>query len=145
MQQLEVSKEKEEELQLLPPKPKYECSDCHKFVRHLQKCKDEKKRCRNCMRGMITNKFYTPEIKRAYSPVISNFGYSADERKLLFRQFQRQGYSSREAWRMVDRKEMWLHLMRHKRKPAIKPTPVIPINTQPVDKESKKKFMEGLK
>jgi len=63
---------------------KKKCEECGKLYRHLEKCKDEKFRCKLCRRKEITNKWFIPKEQRT-NDKISKFSMTNEEKKVLAR------------------------------------------------------------
>lgn len=125
---------------------KKECEVCHKKFRKVIKCKDGKRKCGNCKRRAITNKWYmSPEKLRLRNQTIGKFMITDKEKNLLHQQFIRQGLDSTEAWRKVNNHTNILRKMKrnHYWNKAMEKTKETGKNQQVF--KDKKKFLEGLK
>ena len=88
------------ELILLPPKPRFECGECHKKFSKIEKCKDGELRCSNCKKKMVTNKWYVP-YKQRESGFIGKYNMTNSEKGVLYKSFVMQGFNPEIAWRKV--------------------------------------------
>jgi ribosomal protein L37AE/L43A len=73
----------------------YECSNCHKKYKHIERCKDGKDRCKRCKRFMVTNKFYNPDWKN--NKFIGKYNMSSQEIGIQISNLIRQGLTPTQA------------------------------------------------
>lgn len=133
-------------MELLPPNPKYECPDCKRMLRRLQKGPDGKKRCRTCNKKVVTNKFYIPpeKIKERYES-ITNFNLTQSERQQLYRQFIQQGNTPEQASRKVKQHVGMLRAMRSRKRAAETRRMNTKIKQRQQSEELNKNFKESLR
>jgi DNA-directed RNA polymerase subunit RPC12/RpoP len=130
---------KEQELELLPPKTRYECSDCHKTFTHIEHCKDNKDRCKKCKRKQITNKFYNPLYDKKIG-FIGKFNINSQEYKMLISKYLKQGYSYYSAKSKVNYDLKCMQNNKFKKVIEAKNLEV----KKESDKQLNKQFLEGL-
>lgn len=134
------------DLELLPPRTKYECPKCKRHFSRLWKCKDKIKRCGNCKRTLPTNKFYIPLTERKnLMGKVGKFSLNELEKEQLAEQYKSQGLSSEQAWRKVHYlcRILRLNYYRMKGRQTIQRNREI--KEQQKTEEERKKFLEGLK
>ena len=95
------NKEKNE-LEFLPPKPKFLCGCCGNKFRHVEVCKDGISRCRNCKRKMVTNPFYIPKEFQRRRDFVSKFNISNQEKQMLISKHMEEGCSHSIAIRKIN-------------------------------------------
>ena len=71
---------------------KKQCEDCLKYYRKVYPCRDGKRRCNNCKRKQVTNKWFIPKELRKPEQRIGKFNMTLQEKNLL----HKQGHSWRE-------------------------------------------------
>ncbi len=122
MQQEVLMENKEIEF-ILEPNKKFKCYDCEKEFRHLEKCKDGKKRCKSCKKKMITNIFYNPNWKNRNFVGINNI--SGQEISIQIHNLIRQGLTPNHARNRVLND---LRIVRHQKRTKVLPECPKPIN-----------------
>jgi len=128
----------------LQQRPKFECPDCKKKYSQLHLCLDKIRRCRNCSRKRVTNKWYVQFHHRGQG-LIGKYSLTNREKSILLNQFMNQGLSNEEAWKKINyhiyllRQNFWkmkrIKRFEYSQKKQLEQDKV----------EEKKKFLEGLK
>jgi ribosomal protein L37AE/L43A len=129
-------------IELLPPNKKFECPDCKKKFRKLEKCKDGIKRCKMCKRKLITNKFYVPiENMRERRGIMGKFSMTKEEIGALYKNAINSGKTPEQASKMVSEHIKMLRQMKMKKREIVDNIK----NRKIKESELNKKFKEGLK
>lgn len=116
-----------------------ECSDCHKLYKHLERCKDGKKRCKHCEKKRPTNKFYNPLYDKRKG-FIGKFNVNSQEYNMLIKKYLSQGLTYESAKSKVNYNIKCMQSNRFKKIIEAKNLEVK--KTQ--DKQLNKNFLEGL-
>ena len=125
---------------------KMPCCSCKKVIRtgKLKKVIEKGETlyyCTRCEKKRITNKFYNP--KRSVS--VSKYNMSDAEKNMLHEQLTRQGMSSYDAWKKINRDCRYLNYLRCKNKFAFYNRMKELKQKEKDSKEINKKLVEGLK
>ena len=116
-----------------------ECPDCHKLYKHLERCKDGKKRCKHCEKKRPTNKFYNPLYDKRKG-FIGKYNVNSQEYNMLIKKYLSQGLTYESAKSKVNYNIKCMQSNRFKKIIEAKNLEVK--KTQ--DKQLNKNFLEGL-
>ena len=116
-----------------------ECPDCHKLYKHLEICKDGKKRCKHCKKKRPTNKFYNPLYDKRKG-FIGKYNVNSQEYNMLIKKYLSQGLTYESAKSKVNYNIKCMQSNRFKKIIEAKNLEVK--KTQ--DKQLNKNFLEGL-
>lgn len=117
-----------QEIEFEPPKPKHLCPDCKRMFRKLQKCRDGIKRCKLCLKRLITNRFYKKPEK---TPMRRFFYKKTTDWKVLYHNYLSQGLSRWEAYRRASKH---IYMLKHNK-----------VKKQVKKEDKNKLFIIGLK
>lgn len=116
-----------------------ECSDCHKYYKKLESCKDGKSRCKKCKKKIPTNKFYNPNW-RTQNQFVGKFNMSNQERSLLITEKIKKGMSLNQAKKQVNMDILQLKKNKCKKYYEEKYN----LEKKRLEKELNKEFLKGL-
>jgi hypothetical protein len=116
-----------------------ECPDCHKLFKSLERCKDGKKRCKNCERKRPTNKFYNPlyDTRKGF---IGKFNINSQEYNMLIKKYLNQGLDYQTAKSKVNYDIKCMQNNKFKKVIEAKNLEI----KKNKDKQINKQFLEGL-
>lgn len=116
-----------------------ECPDCHKLYKHLEICKDGKKRCKKCEKKRPTNRFYNPLYDKRKG-FIGKFNINSQEYNMLIKKYMKQGLNYQTAKSKVNYDIKCMQSNKLKKVIESKNLEI----KQNQDKQLNKQFLEGL-